>query len=196
MYELMILSLLMRGPTHGYNISKTMNDLIGPVLKISHGSLYPRLRRMEEDGLITSAEQAEAVPGRTGTRQARIYTITEQGCRYFHELMMDTTSNPGEYSRLFWQKACHLDCLHPAEQLELIDHYLNYCRTHQLHLKSVTKNVVESKAHYHAMNLARLELTLHALRRATSLWQVEIEYATSLREKMLSKMLVAGEGKE
>lgn len=196
MYELMILSLLMRGPAHGYSISKTMNDLIGPVLRVSHGSLYPRLRKMEQDGLITSMEQTQAAPGQASTRLVRIYAITEQGRRYFHELMMDTASNPGEYSRLFWQKACYLDCLHPAEQLELIDHYLNYCRTHQLHLKSVTKNVVENKTHYHAMNLAQLELTLHALRRATSLWQVEIEYAGSLRDKILSKMLVAGDQEE
>lgn len=194
MYELMILSLLMRGPAHGYNIAKIMNDMIGPVMKVSHGSLYPRLRKLQEDGLISTSEQAEepVAQGKpqASARQVRIYTITAEGRRHFHSLMMDMTTNIGEYSRLFWQKASYLDCLHPAEQLELIDHYLNYCQTHQLHLKAVTKNVVESKAHYHDMNLLQLELTLHALRRAASHWQVEIEYASSLREKVMAKMLV------
>jgi len=190
MYELMILSLLMRGSAHGYSIAKMMNDMIGPVMKVSHGSLYPKLRKLEEDGLITATEQEQDPQG---TRQVRLFTITEEGRRRFHELMMDTASNPGEYSRLFWQKACYLDCLHPAEQLELIDHYLNYCQVHQLHLKAVTKNVVESKAHYHAMPIPQLELTLHALRRAAGHWQVEAEYASHLREKVLAKMLAASE---
>ncbi len=188
MYELMILSLLMRGAAHGYSITKTMNDMIGPVMKVSHGSLYPKLRKLEADGLITATEQVEQA--QEHSRQVRVFAITGEGRQYFHELMMDIASNPGEYSRLFWQKACNLDCLHPAEQLELIDHYLNYCQTHQLHLKAVTKNVVESKGHYQAMPMTQLKLTLHALRRATSHWQVETEYAGSLREKVLAKMLV------
>ena len=193
MYELMVLSLLMRGPLHGYSIAKFMNDMIGPAMKVSHGSLYPKLRKLEEDGLITASAQAEEAQSLGGARQVRAFAITEAGRRRFHELMMDTTSNPGEYSRLFWQKVCSLDMLHPAEQLELITHYLNYCQTHLLHLKAVTKSVVESKAHYHDMHLAQLELTLHALRRNTSQWQVEVEYATGLREKVLAKMLAGAE---
>ena len=140
--------------------------------------------------MITAYEQTEASQAGDSARQVRIFAITEEGRRRFHELMMNTSANPGEYSRLFWQKACSLDCLHPAERLELIDHYLNYCQTHLLHLKAVTKNVVESKAHYHDMSMPQLELTLHALRRASSLWQVEVEYATSLREKVLAKLLI------
>jgi DNA-binding PadR family transcriptional regulator len=168
MYELMILSLLMRGPMHGYSISKIMNDMIGPVLKVSHGSLYPRLRKLEEDGLVTASEQVDDLHNQDSTRQVRVFAITGEGRRRFHELMMDTTTNPGEYTRLFWQKVCFL-------------------------LKAITKNVVENKAHYHDMNLPQLELTLHALRRATSHWQVEAEFTASLREKVLAKMLVDAE---
>lgn len=193
MYELMVLSLLMRGPRHGYSIAKVMNDVIGPVMKVSHGSLYPKLRKLEEDGLITTSERSDEEEVQGGARQVRVYAITGEGRRRFHELMMDTSANPGEYSRLFWQKACYLDCLHPAERLELIDHYLNYCQMHLLHLKAVTKNVVESRAHYHDMDLPQLELTLHALRRTSGQWQVEVDYTTSLREKVLAKILAVAE---
>lgn len=40
MYELIILSLLMREPLHGYLIAKIINDMIGPIAKVSHGWLY------------------------------------------------------------------------------------------------------------------------------------------------------------
>lgn len=192
MYELMILSTLMREPAHGYSITRMMNDMIGPVLKVSHGSLYPRLRKMEQNGLIvaTALEDQESKESEQA-RNVRTYAITDEGRRRFHELMMDTTGNPGEYSKLFWQKVGSLDCLHPVERLELIDHFQNYCQAHMLHLKAVTKQVIDGKAHYHDMSLVQSELTLHALRRSAAHWQVEIDYASSLREKLLAKMLSA-----
>ncbi len=187
MYELIILSLLMREPIHGYLISKIINDIIGPVAKVSHGWLYPRLSKLQEEGLIV--ESLEKDEEKKGERQIRIYHITEQGQKRFHELMMDTSSNPGEYSKFFWQKVSFLEFLHPAERLHLIDHYINYCQTHILHLKEQAKNLVEGKVQYQAMNMTQLEMTLQVLRRSTSHWQVDLEYANSLREKELKLAL-------
>ncbi len=187
MYELIILSLLMREPIHGYLISKIINDIIGPIAKVSHGWLYPRLAKLEQEGLIVASHGDE---GKEGERQLRRYHITEEGRKRFHELMMDTSSNPGEYSKFFWQKVAFLEYLHPAERLHLIDHYINYCQTHILHLKDQAKNLVEGKVQYHAMDISQLEATLHILRRSTSHWQVDLEYANNLREKEMALALV------
>lgn len=188
MYELIILSLLMREPSHGYLISKFINDIIGPIAKVSHGWLYPRLAKLEQEGLIaTSDDEGEE---KKGERQLRTYHITEEGRKRFHELMMDTSSNPGEYSKFFWQKVCFFEYLHPAERLHLVDHYINYCQTHILHLKDQAKNLVEGKVQYQAMGIVQLEATLHVLRRSTSHWQVDLEYANSLREKEMELALV------
>ena len=187
MYELIILSLLMREPIHGYLISKIINDIIGPIAKVSHGWLYPRLAKLEQEGLIATSSEGEEV--KKGERQLRTYQITEKGQKRFHELMMDTSSNPGEYSKFFWQKVSFLEYLHPAERLHLIDHYLNYCQTHILHLKDQAKNLVEGKVQYYALDISQLEATLHVLRRSTSHWQVDLEYANNLREKEMTLAL-------
>ena len=187
MYELIILSLLMREPIHGYFISKVINDIIGPRAKVSHGWLYPRLAKLEQEGLIVTSSEGEEV--KKGERQLRTYQITEKGQKRFHELMMDTSSNPGEYSKFFWQKVSFLEYLHPAERLHLIDHYLNYCQTHILHLKDQAKNLVEGKVQYYALDITQLEATLHVLRRSTSHWQVDLEYANNLREKEMTLAL-------
>jgi DNA-binding PadR family transcriptional regulator len=187
MYELIILSLLMRGPVHGYLISKIINDIIGPIAKVSHGWLYPRLAKLEQERLIiASLEGNEEKPGE---RQLRTFQITEEGRKRFHHIMMDTTSNPGEYPKFFWQKVCFFEYLHPAERLHLIDHYINYCQTHLLHLKAQAKNLVEGNMQYHAIDIAQLEATLHVLRRSTSQWQVDLEYVSSLREKEMERAL-------
>jgi len=187
MYELIILSLLMREPFHGYLISKIINDIIGPVAKVSHGWLYPRLAKLEREGLIVASLEGDA--GKQGERQLRTYQITEDGRKRFYQLMMDTTSNTGEYSKFCWQKVSSLAYLHPAERLHLIDHYINYCQTHILHLKAQAKNLVEGEVQYHAMDLTQLEATLHILRRSTNHWQVDLEYANSLHEKEMALAL-------
>jgi DNA-binding PadR family transcriptional regulator len=124
-----------------------------------------------------------------GERQFHTYEITDAGRKRFHQLMLDTTSNPGEYAKFFWEKVSYLEFLHPAERLHLIDHYINYCQTHILHLKAQAKNLVEGETHYQGMNLAQLEATLHVLRRSISQWQVDLEYASSLREKEMARAL-------
>lgn len=187
MYELIILSLLMRGPVHGYLIAKIINDMIGPAARISHGWLYPRLSKLEQEGLIVAS--SEAKQEQQGERQLRTYEITDAGRKRFRQLMLDTTSNPGEYARFFWQKVCYLEYMHPAERLHLIDHYINYCQTHILHLKAQAKKLVEGETQYQVMSLAQLEATLHVLRRSTSQWQVDLEYASSLREKEMTRAL-------
>ena len=190
MYELLILALLMRDTMHGYLIAKIMNDMIGPETKVSHGSLYPKLKTLEQAGFITTSETRDEASHRD--RQARAYSVTEEGRRHFHQLMMDMTAHPGEYSKFFWLKVCFFDLLHPAERLELVDHYIHYCQMHIHHLKAGAKNVVDGKAYYRSLSLAQLELTLHTIRRASSHWQIELEYANSLREKEMAKALVDG----
>jgi len=187
LYELIILSLLMRGPVHGYLIAKIINDMIGPAARISHGWLYPRLSKLEREGLIAASPEAKWE--QHGERQLRTYEITDAGRKRFQRLMLDTTSNPGEYARFFWQKVCYLEYLHPAERLHLIDHYINYCQAHILHLKEQAKNLVEGETQYQAMSLAQQTATLHVLRRSSSQWQVDLEYASSLREKEMARAL-------
>lgn len=190
MYELLILALLMRDTMHGYLLAKIMNDMIGPETKVSHGSLYPKLKALEQEGFITTSQATSEVAHHD--RQARAYNITDEGRGHFHRLMMDTTAHPGEYSKFFWLKVCFFDLLYPAERLELIDHYIHYCQMHSHHMKTETRNVVDGKAFYRSLSLHQLELTLHALRRASSHWQIELEYANTLREKEMAKALVDG----
>jgi len=49
-----ILSILLRGESYGYQIIHKVKDLSGGDLEWSFGMLYPVLHRLEEDGLIRS----------------------------------------------------------------------------------------------------------------------------------------------
>ncbi len=183
MYELIILSLLMRWPLHGYMIAKITSDMIGPMAKISNGTLYPLLTKLKQAGLIaTHVDTAQ----QRGERQLRSFQITELGRKRFHELMMDTTSNPGEYQKFFRYKVVHMGLLSLEERLHLIDHYSNYCQAHTLHLHTEAQNLVQENADNQFMSPEQLEATLDTMRHMASQWRAELEWVQRLREKEIA----------
>src|SRR5215472_4810363 len=127
-YELIILGTLMGGSFHGYLIAKIVQNILGPYQKLSKGRLYPLLMKLEEGGLIV-AERGSEQPEPRSHIPSRSYRLTEAGRTRFHALMMDTTSYPGEYQRLFLQKVAYFSFLQPQERLHLVEHYIGYCQS-------------------------------------------------------------------
>jgi transcriptional regulator len=72
--DLLILKTLMRGPLHGWGISKRIQILSGDVLSVQQGSLYPALHRLEQQGWIV-AEWKNTDLGRA----AKFYSLTKEG---------------------------------------------------------------------------------------------------------------------
>jgi DNA-binding PadR family transcriptional regulator len=183
MYELIVLALLSRNPMHGYLIAKVINDIIGPYARISNGRLYPLLAKLEGEGLIAPQETAEAA----GERHQRAYALTESGRRRFHQLMMDTTSNPGDYQRIFWLKVSYLEALQLHERLHLVDHYINYCQTHIFHLRGEAESLKRDAVHAGYFTPEQLEATLAVLRHSIDSWQLSADHTRQLRERILAQ---------
>jgi len=81
MIELAILGLLKDRPMHGYQLSRELAEQLGGLWRVSFGSLYPTLRRLERDGAI------EAATGEGGPRRKTVYRLTPVGERLFFELL-------------------------------------------------------------------------------------------------------------
>ena len=64
------------GPLHGYAITSAIHERSRELLRVEEGSLYPALRRMEQEGWLSAAW------GTTDkNRQARFYSLTPAGRR-------------------------------------------------------------------------------------------------------------------
>jgi len=74
--ELLILKTLALGPRHGYGIAQRIEQVSGGVFRVTLGSLYPALQRLERNGLIDAAWKASE-----NNRRARYYRITPAGKR-------------------------------------------------------------------------------------------------------------------
>ncbi len=67
--RLYLLALLDSGPKHGYELITALSDRFGGTYRPSPGTVYPRLARLEEEGLVTRSDE-----GRKGT-----YALTDAG---------------------------------------------------------------------------------------------------------------------
>jgi DNA-binding PadR family transcriptional regulator len=184
MYELVILGFLMRQPYHGYLIAKIINDMIGPFARLSNGRLYPLLAKLEEDGLIAeiaNSPEGEVPAEGAADRQHRSYKITPAGRERFRELMLDTTSSPGDYQRLFLFKLGNLHWLEPAERLFLLDHYINFCQTHLFHLAQESRDLERKAQSSYLMSPEQLDASLRAIRHLQARWQLELDSAIAWR---------------
>ncbi|MFZ5814944.1 MAG: PadR family transcriptional regulator [Bacillota bacterium] len=172
MYELIILSLLMRQPAHGYLIGKVLNNIIGPVARASNGRIYPLLAKLEESGLITAQEEEQE------GRPIRTYRITPRGRERFRELMLDTTSNPREYQDLFAFKVTVFPLISPAERIGLIQHYIEYAQAHIAHLERGIAELTEGAIPGEPASLAGV------LRHRLEQWHLELSWARFLLRTM------------
>ncbi len=105
MLELAILGLLKEQPHHGYELKKQLTEVTGPFSRVSFGSLYPALARLEANGAVRAIDAAAPpVPAtgslgaelaafkvrHTGARHSRgrkVYEITDRGHELFNELL-------------------------------------------------------------------------------------------------------------
>ena len=77
---LVLRTLAVAGPLHGYAITSHIQRVSDNLLRVEEGSLYPALHRMEQEGWLRSAWGVTEK-----NREARFYTITAAGRKQLAE---------------------------------------------------------------------------------------------------------------
>jgi transcriptional regulator len=81
---LMVLKTLdLLGPLHGYGIARRIEQISGDLLFVNQGTLYPLLLKLENEGAISSDWGASE-----NNRRARFYRLTRAGHR---QLQIETS---------------------------------------------------------------------------------------------------------
>lgn len=70
----LLLAVLEPGPAHGYAVIEALRSASGGTFDLPTGTVYPALRRLEEEGLVASAWQESR-----GERRRRVYRLTAKG---------------------------------------------------------------------------------------------------------------------
>jgi transcriptional regulator len=75
--DLLLLKMLAIEPMNGFAISQRLKDVSSAVLQVSHGSLYPALHKLEQEGWITAEWRVT-----DNNRRAKFYSLTRLGRRH------------------------------------------------------------------------------------------------------------------
>jgi transcriptional regulator len=78
--DLLLLKILALEPLHGWAIGQRLSQVSGDELRVSDGSLYPALHKLEQEGWI----KAEWKTSEFG-RRVKFYSLTASGRRKLEE---------------------------------------------------------------------------------------------------------------
>lgn len=84
-----ILGFLNDGEMSGYDIKQSFSNSIGFFYDASFGAIYPALRKLEEEGLVTKREIIQS-----GKPNKILYNITTEGQAVFQKEMMTPIQQP------------------------------------------------------------------------------------------------------
>ena len=116
MLELAVLGLLKERPMHGYQLSRELGDSLGGLWRVSYGSLYPTLRRLERDAAIES-EDGDV----RGARRKKVYRITAKGEQMFLQLLQETPQDTQTEDARFRMRLAFFRYLPPETRIRLLE---------------------------------------------------------------------------
>ena len=78
--EALILAILMKQRSHGYQIALEIEEKSSGLFKFNHGTLYPILHKLEKDKLIKGFWRQEGPK-----RKRKYYSVTTRGQNYVRQ---------------------------------------------------------------------------------------------------------------
>jgi PadR family transcriptional regulator PadR len=94
---LMVLRTLeIMGPQHGYGVARRIEQISDDALAINHGTLYPVLLKLEQDGSIASEWGVSE-----NKRKAKFYRITTAGRKQLKSEQLEWTRANAVIARFF-----------------------------------------------------------------------------------------------
>ena len=98
---LMVLKTLdLLGPLHGYGIARRIEQISGDLLSVNQGTIYPVLLKLEQEGSIASDWGTSE-----NNRKARFYQLTREGKKQLRAEAADWEQTAAIIARFFAAKA-------------------------------------------------------------------------------------------
>ena len=116
MLELAILGLLKERSMHGYQLSKRLTDSLGGFWRVSYGSLYPTLKRLERQGAVEQVFDQQEV-----ARRKNVYRITDAGETLFRQLLEEAGSDAAGEDNRFRVRLAFFKYLAPESRIRVLE---------------------------------------------------------------------------
>jgi DNA-binding PadR family transcriptional regulator len=115
MLDMAVLGLLKQEHTmHGYQIKKELTNQLGQLWRVSFGSLYPAITRLEKMGAVE-----QVFPKGEVKRRKNIYRITQKGEEIFSEALSEEASIADDAG--FGLKLAFFRYVNPETRVQLLE---------------------------------------------------------------------------
>lgn len=118
-----VLGLLCDGPMTGYEIKQFFRNVIRNFWSVSDGQLYPTLKKMHADNLVTLR-----VVRQDTTANKHVYTISEKGRRHFERWIREPVTKFEELKEPFVLKVFFF---HKLSREEILRHLRSQLELHE-----------------------------------------------------------------
>jgi len=109
-----VLGLLKDRTMHGYELKKELTATLGQFWQVSYGSLYPTIRRLEDEGAVV-----RIFPRGDVKRRKNIYRITAKGEEAFTEALAEHSAVSDDAR--FGLKLAFFRYLNPDARVEVLE---------------------------------------------------------------------------
>ena len=136
--QTIILGFLMKKSMTGYELKNAFSVSFSFISGISFGSIYPALKKMDQQGLISmQLEIQENAPNK------KIYSITEAGKRELHSLLK-APLQPERIKNSFLSRLFFFSYLDAEDRGEISDRYLKNILEEQQKLEAARPEIEET----------------------------------------------------
>jgi DNA-binding PadR family transcriptional regulator len=128
LYELFVLGELMVQPMSGSFLHETARRILGPFRPLSWGIISPLLRRLEQQGLVTSVivQRRAGLPPAGRGQPPRSYAMTPAGRERFLSLLLTPSAYSRDTPEEFVIKLTKFQFLTPAQRVTVLQWYRSY----------------------------------------------------------------------
>ena len=128
LYELFVLGELMVQPMYGSFLHETARRILGPFRPLSWGIISPLIRRLEQEGLVTSVIEQRRVglPPLGRGQPPRVYEITPTGRERFLTLLLTSSAYSRDTPEEFVIKLTKFQFLTPSQRRAVFVWYRGY----------------------------------------------------------------------
>ena len=137
--QTIILGFLMHAAKTGYELKKAFSLSFAFFSGLSYGSIYPALKKMEEQGLITMRLEIQ-----DGAPNRKVYTITDRGREVFLRALVSPPALE-RYRSDFLNRLFFFAYLPPEQRISIASFYLRSLKEVQKLLDSY-RSEIESHA--------------------------------------------------
>ena len=102
---------------HGYQLSRELSESLGGFWRVSYGSLYPTLRRLEKGDDVEAVASDETTIG----RRKQVYRITGKGETTFLRLLEETPHDNQTEDQRFRVRLAFFRYLPPETRLRMLE---------------------------------------------------------------------------